>query len=164
MNISEMSYVIDTSKIPLNGMEFVVEASTTEAQKIAQRLDIVSLADFKSHVFITKEDLITVRAAFTAQVTQKDVVTGEDVLQNIDDSFEENFIDKKSIKEPFDADNLDSPEIIENHELDIGELLIQYLALSLDEFPRNQMDAEFIYQEGEETENPFLVLKKLKKD
>lgn len=164
MNISEMSYVIDTSKIPLNGMEFVVEASEQEAQKIAERLGIVSLSEFKSHVFVTKEDLITVRAAFTAQVVQKDVVTSENVSQSIDDSFEENFIDKKSVKEPFDTDDLDSPEIIENNELDIGELLIQYLALSLDAFPRNQEDAEFIYQEGEEKENPFLVLKKLKKD
>ena len=164
MNISEMSHIIDTSKIPLNGMEFVVEASETEAKKIAERLGIVNLSDFKSHVFVTKEDLITVRAAFTAQVIQKDVVTGDDVSQSIDDSFEENFIDEKAVKEPFDVDDLDSPEIIENHELDSGELLIQYLALSLDAFPRNQDDAEFIYHEGEEKENPFLVLKKLKKD
>ena len=77
MNISEMSHIIDTSKIPLNGMEFVVEASETEAKKIAERLGIVNLSDFKSHVFVTKEDLITVRAAFTAQVIQKDVVTAK---------------------------------------------------------------------------------------
>ena len=164
MTTSEMPYVIDTSKIPQNGLELTLEASSEQNKKIAERLGIVQLSDFKSRIVVTRESLITVRAAFTAQVIQKDIVTNEDVHETIDDSFEELFIEKKDLKEPFAEDDLDAPEIIENHQLDIGELIIQYLALSLDAFPRGQETADFIYQEGEEKENPFSVLKKMKKD
>ena len=163
MTDSEMPYVIDTSKIPQNGLELEIKASPAQEKEIAKRLDIVSLADFKSRILITHEDLITIRAAFTAQVVQKDVVTGEDISESVDDSFEEHFVDKKDLKTPFAEDNLDAPEVIENNQLDIGELLIQYLALSLDAFPRRQETADFVYQEGEEKENPFAVLEKLKK-
>ena len=163
MTDSEMPYIIDTSKIPQNGLDLEIEASPTQAKEIAKRLGIVHLSNFKSRLFISREELIIVRGAFTAQVIQKDVVTGEDVSEAVDDSFEEHFIDKKDLKTPFTEDNLDSPEIIENNQLDVGELLIQYLALSLDAFPRGQETADFIYREGEEKENPFSVLEKLKK-
>ena len=164
MTLSEMPYVIDTSKIPQDGLTLEITSSVSQAEKIAQRLGIVRLFDFKSRVLITREGLITVRGTFTAQVVQKDVVTGEEVPESIEDSFEELFVDKKDAKESFPEENPDSPEVIENNQLDIGELLIQYLALSLNPFPRKQETADFVYREGDEKENPFSVLKKLKKD
>ena len=160
MTTSEMPCVIDTSKIPSNGLELKLDATPAQKEKIAERLGIIRLSELKSRVLVTKDTFITVHASFTAQVIQKDVVTNEALPQTINESFDEVFIEKKDLKEPFSENDLDAPEVIENHQLDIGELIIQYLSLSLDDFPSER--ADFVYREKEE--NPFSVLKKLKKD
>jgi uncharacterized metal-binding protein YceD (DUF177 family) len=60
-----------------------------------------------------------------------------------------------------DLEAEDPPEELPGQEIDLGEVLIEQLALSLDPFPRKP-DAEFEAPPSEPIESPFAVLKSLK--
>ena len=67
-----------------------------------------------------------------------------------------------------DVDEVDPPEILQGGEIDVGEVIAEYLSLSLDPYPRAP-EAEIAadqtgYLQNEEVaaDNPFAVLKKLK--
>ena len=100
-------------------------------------------------------------------MTQQCVVT----LEPVENDIEEHFLLRYTTDPVFaqsdeivvDVEEEDTPEPVEGEALDLGEALVQQLALALDPYPRKP-GAELEWREGgEEETNPFAVLKQLKK-
>ena len=140
-------------------------ATKEECDALAKRLKILSVDDLTAKVIVQKNDLIQVSGSFTAHVKQACVVSGDPVAQTVEDSFEEFFCQHSRHENPIDLD-MDAPdvEVVKDGRIDVGELVVEYLILGLDPFPRKP-DLPLV-QAGdlEEKENPFAVLKNWKKN
>lgn len=120
-----------------------VEATPAERIALAKRLDLISveLLEGDVHLMPAKSGMIRVKGTLHARVTQTCVVTLDPVpaelTEDVDVLFTENEADL-SVSE----DDPEAPELIRNKRIDLGEVLTQTLALSLDPYPRKP-DATF---------------------
>ncbi|HYD17808.1 MAG TPA: DUF177 domain-containing protein, partial [Patescibacteria group bacterium] len=116
-------------------------------------------------------DVVRVEGKFQADVVQTCVVSLQDVHAHVDGSFD-TFLaeggksDNEEVVE-FGLDDEDSsPEVITHGQLDMGEVVAQYLALELDPYPRApgvSLAAQLAGVGGEVKNNPFAVLQKMQK-
>ena len=122
-------------RIPANKLEQPIELTATAAEcaAIAKRLDLRELTRLEAKFTLTagRGGLIFARGKFLADVVQSCVVTLEPVSAHIEE----------------DVDFLFSPhppevDPIINGQLELGEPLVQTLALCLDPYPR-QPGVEF---------------------
>ena len=162
---SEMSRIVELRELTTKPKKMQWHATKEECAALAERLNILSVDDLNASVTIQKNDLIQVSGSFTAHVKQACVVSGEPVAQTVEDSFEEFFCQQSRHETPIDID-MDSPdiEVVEDGRIDVGELVVEYLILGLDPFPRKPDIPLVQAGDMEEKENPFAVLKNWKKN
>ena len=162
---SEMPRIVDLRELTTKPKEMEWQATKDECLALSIRLNILSVDDLKAKVIIKKNNLIQVSGKFTAHVKQACVVSGEPVAQTVEDSFEEFFCQHSRHESPIDID-MDAPdvEVIEDGRIDVGELVVEYLILGLDPFPRKEGIPLVQAGDTEEKENPFAVLKNWKKN
>lgn len=114
-----------------------IEANAEERAALAKRLHVESV-DRLWATFSLKEGKsgqISVRGRFEADVVQACVVTLDPVPEKIVEEFDFLFADQ--VPELDEADmEADVIDPIENGQLEIGEPLVQTLALALDPYPR----------------------------
>ena len=162
---SEMSRIVELRELTSKPKKIEWKATKDECIALAKRLNILSLDDLDASVTVQKNDLIQVSGSFIAHVKQACVVSGEPIAQTVKDSFEEFFCQHSRHEIPIDID-MDAPdvEVVEDGRIDVGELVVEYLILGLDPFPR-KADLPFVEAgDLEEKENPFAVLKNWKKN
>jgi uncharacterized metal-binding protein YceD (DUF177 family) len=143
-------------------------AAPAERAALAKRLGLVELGQLSATVTLerTLGGLIHVAGRFAADVVQTCVVSLVDFPSHIEDSFGLDFGNAPAeFGDEIDLDpDYDPPEPIEGGVIDLGELVAQYLALSLDPYPRAPGAALEPAWSGEDAAelSPFAVLKNLK--
>ena len=161
---SEMTRIVEVRALSQKPKNMEWEATSDELDAIAKRLNVVEVKDLKVSLQIEKKNLIKVSGQFTAHIVQRCVVTMEPIEEKISDVFEDFFGEHKRHALPVDIDmEAQDVEAVENGRIDVGELVLQYLVLGVNPYPRKQGVQEVEVLEENEKENPFAVLAKLKK-
>ena len=163
---NEYSKEIDIRRIGVNNSHYSLNADEKECLALAERFGIVRLNYLKAEVDVrlSDRDEYTVEGTFSASVRQICGVTLEEFDSVLSGDFMELFTTapvKKKDAELFSDEEIPTP--IEGGVIDIGEVVAETLALNIPVFPRKP-DAVFTYESNKDKdENPFSVLKKLKK-
>jgi len=163
------------------GVERTISARPAELEALAKRMKLPAIRLLSATLRIVPEGggAYMVRGALTAEVEQECVRTLEVFPATVKAEVERLFVPadspaaralEQSPVMELDADAPDEPDIIRNAEIDLGELVSEVLALSLDPWPRKP-GTDFVDVEagappsGEETaarkESPFAVLRGL---
>ena len=161
--------IVAVSKIGEAGLEQKVEAATAELAGVAAYLDLSALNSFGGTFSLLRwrGKGVRVTGTLSADVVQTCVVTLEPVEARVEATFERRFLPPEKLDAEDDGEIIvdpmgeDPPERL-GHELDLGEILVEELALNLDPYPRKPGVA---FDEGSEAparENPFAVLAQLK--
>jgi len=161
---SEMSRIVETRALNQKPKNMEWSATPEELDAIAQRLNVLQVKDLNVKLTIEKKNLIKVCGSFTAHIVQACVVSMEPVEETVSDTFEDFYGEHKRHAIPVDIDmEAQDVESVENGRIDVGELVLQYLVLGINPYPRKAGLKEVEVLE-EEKENPFAVLAKLKKN
>lgn len=184
--ISETEWSWFFNVMELDGGRHALSISPDEEarKRLAQRLGLVSLDDLKADIVITRrpgEIAYHVEGHMTAGVTQSCIVTLEPVSSRIEDDFDAWFADpegavsiarlrrerqsKSGYGEMPILSEQEDPEPIINGKIDLGELVTQYLSLSINPYPHAEGVTFEVRDEGgqravpEVIRNPFAALK-----
>jgi uncharacterized metal-binding protein YceD (DUF177 family) len=116
-------------------------ATAKERERVAERLGLLAVDQFAATARLERRDssgVVHVSGRLEADVVQTCIVTLTAFPSHVEDSFETDF----SAEMPdaggefvFDLDS-EPPEPIVGGEIDLGELVTQYLSLALDPYPR----------------------------
>lgn len=175
----ELSRPLDVSDLPSQGRFVVIEASPAEGAALCRRFGLVDLCALTARVQVKRgrskegERAIHVQASFCAEVVQKCVVTLESFTVNVDEKFEIYFVPSADLSEGegvvIDLLDDDASEPLHVPEVDLGELVAQHMALTLDPYPRRpgavvntDVDGVDDAELAAESNNPFAILGQLK--
>ena len=162
---------VSVSKIGDAGLKQTITARPEELQAIARYLELAGVKALKGEIALERwhGKGVQVTGSLVADVVQTCVVTLDPVDAHIEANFERQFLPPQKLKaavkdEPdvFVDPTADDPPEPLGHEIDLGEILIEELALNLDPYPRK---AGVAYQgdaNAEPQAKPFAVLAKLK--
>jgi uncharacterized metal-binding protein YceD (DUF177 family) len=170
-----------TRKVRISEIENNAErtASVSEAERaaIAELLDLVSLdhLGFSYRLRQGSGGKVYLTGRLTADAMQTCVVTLEPVPATIDVPLEMEFwpnalveeLEKKAEDDPSHAGLIEWPEAITNDTIDLGPVIYETLATSLDPYPKKE-GASFEWSQGSSDQearesSPFAALKQLKK-
>lgn len=147
-----------------SGVKRTLTPDAATRARIARALDLASLDAVEAEV-----NLVPTAAGWTlsghvrAELAQTCGITLEPLPLTIDEAF------SVQLAEPVDEESDEiiitledeSPDVVEDGQIDLGQYVVEQLALHLDPFPRKP-GAEFV-QPPEPTEiSPFAVLKQLR--
>ena len=151
----EWSIFQETEDIDESGVKKEVTLPEECKAALCQRLNLHSIKSLKASLRFERHAVnkaIHVEGTITADVEQKCVVTMEPVSEQVSDTFEAWYSDKgqtvsfaKARRERMSAQEQeeqavlgeeDDPEEIVDGKVDIGELIVQYVSLALEPYPR----------------------------
>ncbi len=181
---NEWTYFFDVNTLDDGAVHLEVMPDADERADLARRLRIVSVDTLVAHIDIAKNPatmVVQVNGSLTAHVTQKCVVTLEPVEGHIEEAFEAWYADparavsfvkkqrdrqvkKGGVELPILEEHEDPEDIIDG-QIDIGELVAQYLSLGLNPYPHaegaefERGDDQFQDTDSDLTRNPFAKLK-----
>lgn len=151
-----------------------IEATPEECAALAKRFDVRGLSELRARLNIRRVsggDVVRLEGEFESAVVQSCVVSLQDVPAHIKGHFETYFTEdaaKAGDELTFDPESAeDAPEMVDNGQIDLGEVVAQYLALELDPYPRApgvNLAAQMTGPGGVGKSNPFQVLERLKED
>ncbi len=136
-------------------------------QRIARALNLKSLDRFEADLEVTATvSGWRLTGRVVADAVQSCVLTLEPLPVHVDDRFEINLVEAVDTA-PSDEGEIDleldddSPDVVENGQIDLGQYAVEQLALHLDPYPRK--DGAVFEQPPEPGEiSPFGVLRALK--
>ncbi|CAI3932518.1 23S rRNA accumulation protein YceD (essential in plants [Commensalibacter communis] len=171
----EFSRKVQVNQIQKKPLTIKIEANQDEKQALAERFSIPEVQSLLCIYQLKYYHGRQVRAIgeMKAEVIQNCVISLDDFLVKINESFELHFIPSDKLSS--ELEEIDDPDVIpyENDVIDLGEVTAEQLALFLDPYPHKD-DAEqsnpLILSENEveivgnkePKENPFKVLEQLK--
>lgn len=145
-----------------SSLDRTLEPDAALRAKIARSLDLASLDAFTATLSIKPARVgWTLSGRVIAEAVQTCGLTLEPLPVSIDQTFS---LDLIEAAEPVAGEEVeitlddDSPDIIEDGRIDLGQYAVEQLALTLDPFPRKP-GAEFIQPEEPDDISPFAVLK-----
>lgn len=151
-----------------------IEATAAERAALAERLDLIALDSLTASLRLRRlaDGLIRVDGRFVAEVVQACVVTLAPVPSRCAESFTVLFgedIESEPVHEiEIDGTAEDEPEPIVGGCIDLGEAVVQQLAVALDPYPRApgaKVPASLAGEAeagGEAGKTPFAALAKLR--
>jgi len=180
----EWSYFVDADKIGNNPTKIAISPGPEELKRLTKRMGVNELKDLEAHLVMSRDsgrNVIFISGQIHADVAQSCVISGKPVKSEIRDSFEAWYADheeavsfakakqERLVREgtgdfPF-LDESEDPEPIIEGKIDVGELVAQYLSLSINPYPHAEgieyeNPAEAQKEKGSEVyENPFAALK-----
>jgi len=172
----EFQRLVAVRKIGESGLVQSVEPNREERAKIAAFLDILELKRVSCEIRLTRWRARGIKAVGTldAIAVQACVVTLEPVEETISATFERRFLphDLMDDDEPrddvfVDPEGEDPPEPM-TAEIDLGEVVVEELALNLNPYPRKEGSAlpeagtDPVEPAQLQKEKPFAALAKLK--
>ena len=170
--LSEFSRTVDLASLGGETTVERIQASPAERALVAERLSLLGLERLQAEcrVKIGLAGLILVRCEWEADLAQACVVTLEPVRSQLSGRFSASFLadspEATAGKEVLiDPEAEDPPEALPPEGIDLGELVVQELAVSLDPYPRREgadLPSRFGPPEGEDKANPFAALAVLK--
>ena len=154
-----------------------VEASEAERSAVARRLSLVALDSLAAVLRILRPDgqeVISIAGHFEAQVTQTCVVSLQPLDRHLAEDFSLRFLlapadSGETGTVDVDAAVDDPPETLGPDDLDLGEAVVQQLAIALDPYPRSDeatletLEWDGKAGDGAEKESPFEGLKSLRR-
>ena len=146
-----------------------LEANDTERTALAERFELRSVDSLVSDLIVERikgSELIRVRGRISAEIVQSCVVSGEAVASTIEETVDERFgpSDETDAEIDLSLEEEDPPEPIENGEIDLGEIVAQYLGVAIDPYPRKPGAVFASAPVGDSGPHPFAALAALKKD
>jgi len=148
-----------------------VEITATEAERnaLAARYSLLSLESLEAQLTVRSDVAgeIIVEGHLQAEVVRECVVTLEPVAEAVAAPFEQRYT-LRSVDPVADLemgpDDIEPPEPVIGDIIDLGELVAQYLSLSLNPYPRAPgADAQSDqYRADAQRDGPFAVLAKLR--
>ena len=166
----EFSRIVDTRSI---GNEPVrLEAGEAERQALAKRFGIVAVHRLTAEVELEPEKGgIKAEGRIEAEIVQSCAISGEDLPVTVSEPLSLRFVPEGGPGRPdeeleLEAGDLDEIEFA-GTQFDLGEAVAQSLALAIDPFLEGPNADEFRKTSGyfgEEKENPFAALAKLRKN
>jgi len=141
---NELTRWVEVDKIPPRGMQLLITSTPEECAAVAQRLGLLSLGALTATLEIERaadQPAYRVKGSLRADVVQECVVTLAPVPATVRESVAGFFMAPQLIPtEMGSAEIADvSDEVVEpivNGAIDLGELVVQHLALGLEPYPR----------------------------
>ena len=144
MQQDEFSRTVQVSEIGRDGLKLSVSADKDERDLLARRFCLLEIKRLDADISLmqreSRGERVYVDAHFSADLVQSCVVSLRPIEKNIDDRFSVVFArepDQVPGSELFTIEDADPPEIFSEGQLEIGELVAEYLALALDPYPRH---------------------------
>ncbi|MGD1878247.1 MAG: DUF177 domain-containing protein [Kiloniellaceae bacterium] len=172
--LNEFSRIVAPERLGGRKLSESIEASPAERTAVARRLDILAVdrltADLTVRVLGTR--LYRVEGRWQADVQQACVVTLAPVAGSLSGTLEATYeaVDGPGVADDeveVDPEGADPAEVLPAEGIDLGELVVQELAVALDPYPRAPgaaVPAEYQPPEVEDDVGPFAALKALKGD
>lgn len=140
---NELSRPIVAADIVATGRDVRIVASGDERRRVAGRLGLPSVGSLVADLVVSRrpDGLVAVRGSATADVEQRCVVTLEPFARAYRFDIEALYdpappLESETAEIAFDPMADDPPEPAPDGRIDLGELVVQELAVSLDPFPR----------------------------
>ena len=175
VEVPEFSRFVLVDQVGAGELARDIEATPRERAAVAERLDLIALDSLKASLRLRRlaDGLIRVSGRFDADVVQACVVTLAPVASHCGESFTMHF-GAASEPEPVheievESVGEDEPEPITAGQIDLGEAVVQQLAVSLDPYPRApgaklpETAAEDGPEAEEAQETPFAALAQLRR-
>lgn len=169
---SEFSRIVTLDRLGDRKIAERIEATAAEREQVKARLGLLGLDQLVADCEVRRGlgDLVQVGAAWSAEVTQTCVVTLEPLRQSLKGDLQASFQSSRgaAVAEDevmVDALEEDPPEVLPSDGIDLGELVVQELAVSLDPYPRRSgaaIPGEFGPSDDPGETGPFAALKALK--
>lgn len=137
--------------------------SEAEINMLLNRFDYIAVSDLVAKLEIRKvaRDCWDVHGSLTANVVQSCVVTGKPLAESVDFKLEERYVRITDDITSVEVD-LDGVEPLKNGFIDLGEMVIQSLALAVTVWPRASDAPEYIESEPVKRDHPFAGLVAIK--
>lgn len=126
--------------IPLESIErqhktHQLEATAEECKALAKRFSLIDIEFLKAEceVWRSRNSVFFVKGQIEAKLTQECVVTFSPVSAELQEEFYEKFCAPGYKPEEDEEDDL---EELPSAELDLGEIVAQYFALAMNQYPR----------------------------
>lgn len=146
------------------GLTRTLSPDEATRSRIAKALDLASLDRFEAEMTLTPSPAgWTLSGRLRADAVQTCGVTLEPLPVVIDDAFSVGLAEpvEETDDEIIISMDDESPDLIEDGQVDLGQYAVEQLALRLDPFPR-KAGAEFVQPDEPGEVSPFAVLKSLK--
>lgn len=157
----EFSFPVSLGELSSAGKRFQLKTGPEERERIAQRLNVVAVAECEGEVHIrATKTVIDISGSLRAELTRECVSSLEEVDETVADSFELQFFrSEKALEAIEDEEEAEFAEVHEGDIFDLGELLIQQLSLAMDPFPRKPGAVSLAAEFGSDEEtSPFAGL------
>lgn len=167
---AEFSRMVDVRFIDAAPLR--LEADEAERAALAHRFAIVAIERLSAEVALepTRKG-VAATGTLEAEIVQACAVSAEDVAVTVREPISLRFVPERGPSRPDEEVELDAAALEEiefaGNRFDLGEAVAQTLALAIDPFLEGPGADEFRKSSGffgEERENPFAALGKLKKD
>ncbi|WP_299471739.1 DUF177 domain-containing protein [uncultured Roseibium sp.] len=177
------SHSVKANRVVDKDETIVVEPGGKQQQEIAEAYDLLEIKGFKARFTLKpyRKEGVRVVGTISAAIVQTCVVSLEpfesSLLLEVDRTFEPVSSRPARIRDlnedgeiEIDLESLDPPDVLVDGVLDLGALICEELALSLDPFPRRP-GVEFegsgeensaVEEEAEKKPSPFAALEGLK--
>lgn len=168
----EFSRIVTLDRLGEHKIAERIEATVEERALVSARLGLLGLDSLSADCRLSPGlgGLIVVDGRWAAELTQACVVTLEPVHQSLSGDFQVSYqtlvagtkVESEVLVDP-EAD--DPPEPLPGEGIDLGELVVQELAVSLDPYPRVDgavLPDRYRPSEDEGETSPFAALKVLK--
>ncbi|MBT6414892.1 YceD family protein [Candidatus Puniceispirillum sp.] len=137
--------------------------SEAEIDMLLTRFDYIAVNDLVAELKIRKvaRECWDVHGRLTASVVQSCVVTGEPLAESVDFTIEERYVRFFDESTSVEVD-LDGVEPLKNGFIDLGEMVMQSLALAVTAWPRATDANEYVELEPVKRDHPFVGLAAIK--
>lgn len=167
VELSRLFHLAEFTDVPEH--EITITASEAECDALAARYSLLSLDALSAQLTIRQEigGEIIVEGRLHAELVQACVVTLEPVRDTLEATFDQRYtVHSVDIEDDLEIgpDDMEPPEPVIGDSIDLGELVAQYLFLSINPYPRapeaEAQSAEIASKT--EDEGPFAALAQLR--
>lgn len=183
MILPEWSHRVAVDTISDQPLKLHIEANEQQRRDLCRRFRVTDLRDLVADIVINRQsgNIYHVSGTLSAKVTQPCVVTLEPLTEDISESFEawfteehEQVVSLSKARREREGMTLDAelqvmeenedPEPIEDGSIDVGEVVSQFLSLSITLYPQkpgaeHELKETIEEKAGEGRPNPFAALK-----
>lgn len=170
----EFSRPCAVDRLPADGQTFRLEANERERAALARRFDLPSLDSLSGEMDVrpdSERGVVEVEGRVRASLAQACSVTLEPVPETVDAEFRRVFsLSEEPPAEEIELDpEIEEPEPMPPGGLDLGEVLVEELAMAMNPYPRAE-DADAVLaslaptdEPEQEEESPFAGLASLRR-
>jgi uncharacterized metal-binding protein YceD (DUF177 family) len=139
VELSRVFHLAEFTDVPEHDVEIV--ATRAECEALAARYSLLSLDSLSAQLTVRKDigGEIVVEGRLQAQLVQACVVTLEPVSDTLEATFDQRYTLHPTDPEDdleIGPDDIEPPEPVIGDSIDLGELVAQYLFLSINPYPR----------------------------